>query len=616
MKTYLHLILSAAICLLLPYLAHSQNPAMRLMPNPDMAPFYHGVASGDPLPDRVIIWTRVTVPDPSASVDWRMATDTGMTNVVQTGSATTDATRDFTVKVDVVGLQPNTTYYYDFTHDGCHTIMGRTKTLPTGDVDSMRFAIVSCSNMGHGYFNAYNRITARNDIDAVIHLGDYIYEYGDGEFGSVRNLVPANEILTLNDYRMRHADYKLDADLRNLHQQYPFITVWDDHETANDSWTGGAANHTEGTEGLFVNRRSYSTQAYYEWMPIRQPDAAEPQRIYRQFKVGNLIDLHMLDTRLEGRDEQTAYGATINTSPTRELMGVPQFNWFCHNLQTSTAQWQIIGNQVMMAPLKALGQVLNPDQWDGYPAERQRLYDTLVQHNIKNFVVLTGDIHTSWANDLPLGNYNANNQTGSVGVEFVITSVTSTGFPISVPNIVISSSNPHNKYFELTKHGYGILDVNKQRVQNEWYFVDKVDAPSTTETFAAARYCNNNSKFLQTAAAPALPNPSKYAIKAPFNTCFHTNTTGLYTNALLALDVYPNPLTADMLTVRYYVREPQNITFQLTDMQGRILVSQLIGRQDMGLKYEKVAIPALPSGGYIINIVSEKGSLTKQVGKL
>ena len=245
----------------------------------DLKPFYHGVASGDPLSDRVIIWTRVT-PDTATHVEvnWTMATDTAFQNIVGEGQVTTSAENDFTVKVDVSGLSPATTYYYYFTALEGNSVIGRTRTTPTSDeVDHVRFAVVSCSNYQAGYFHAYRNIGNRRDLDAVIHLGDYIYEYGSGEgtygFDSALNRenVPSTEIIELADYRTRYSLYRLDPDLRKAHQQHPFIAVWDDHETANDAYTDGAENHNQG-EGEWTDRKSAALKAYYEWMPVRDFD--------------------------------------------------------------------------------------------------------------------------------------------------------------------------------------------------------------------------------------------------------------------------------------------------------------------------------------------------------
>jgi alkaline phosphatase D len=312
--------------------------------DPLLYPFYHGVASGDPLSDRVILWTRVTddtLTVDSVQVDWRIATDTSMNNIVNSGSGYAKASKDWTFKVDATGLQPNTWYYYDFNGLGWSSLRGRTKTAPVGDIDSVRFAIVSCSNWEHGYFHAYKHLKDRNDFDCVLHLGDYIYEYETGGFSAniaERVNEPTHEIITLEDYRLRYSHYRLDSDLRDLHQQFPFINIWDDHETANDSYIDGADNHDPGTEGSWVDRKAGATQAYHEWLPIRSPNATNTQ-IYRKFAWGDLIDLHMLDTRLEARVVQNSSAAD---DPNRPLLGTTQFDWLTNNLQTSTARWNIL----------------------------------------------------------------------------------------------------------------------------------------------------------------------------------------------------------------------------------------------------------------------------------
>lgn len=274
--------------------------------DPELYPFYHGVASGDPLSDRVIIWTRVTPENGSSvSVDWKICTDVNLTQVVNSGTVLTGEQQDFTVKIDVTGLQPGTTYYYGFSTLGRNSLTGRTKTAPS-DANNLKFAVVSCSNFQHGYFSAYKYISERNDLNAVIHLGDYIYEYEAGEFSSDevnRPHVPENEMVSLDDYRVRHSLYKLDPDLRAVHQQHPFITVWDDHEFANDAFKDGAQNHQPDTEGPWDERKNNAWKSYFEWMPIRE-NSKSPNSIYRKIQYGNLVDLIMLDTRIEDRDEQ------------------------------------------------------------------------------------------------------------------------------------------------------------------------------------------------------------------------------------------------------------------------------------------------------------------------
>ncbi|MBL4735767.1 MAG: alkaline phosphatase D family protein [Flavobacteriales bacterium] len=478
----------------------------------DLQPFYHGVASGDPLQTQVIIWTRVT-PDSSittVSVDWRVATDTNMTNIVASGTMSTTDSVDFTVKVDVTGLSANTWYYYEFTALGRSSLIGRTKTAQTGDNPQVRFAVVSCSSFESGYFNAYARITARNDIEAVLHLGDYIYEYEAGGYsGNItgRDVEPTNEIVTLADYRTRMSHHHLDHDLRRLHQSYPFINVWDDHETANNSWQGGAGNHDPGTEGPWADRKSAAIQAYFEWLPLRKPDPGDDERIYRKFSYGDLVDLYMLDTRIHGRDEQVGTTSPSLQDSSRSILGPQQYNWLVGKMDSSTAQWQILGQQVMVTRLEAFGTPVNDDQWDGYPIERQILFNDIDNKNINNVVVLTGDIHTSWANDLPFHpsvTYVPSTGAGSMGVEFVTPSITSPGSPGGITPALVMSQNPHIKYVDLTQNGYYVLDITKTRAQADFYYVPTIATVDITEAYAESWYANDLDGFVQGTNTPSV----------------------------------------------------------------------------------------------------------------
>ncbi len=513
------------ICMAIVLFANAQNRSQLL---PQLAPFYHGVASGDPTTSAVIIWTRVTTQNPTAVVNWKVATDVNLLNIVKSGTAYTDAGKDFTVKVDVTGLQPNTTYYYEFETENKFSLTGRTKTIPTGTVNNVRLAIVSCSNYAEGYYNAYKAIKDRNDVDAVIHLGDYIYEYGNGEYGNLFNLQPPTEILTLADYRLRYNYNKLDTNLLRLHQQYAFITIWDDHESADNAYKNGANNHTEGTEGAWVDRKAFSIKAYREWMPIRDEINTLSDVIYRGFKFGNLADISFLDTRITGRDLQLAQntvGAMQDQS--RNLMGPTQLSWFKNRIDNTTSQWKIIAQQVMVAPLRASAVPINMDQWDGYEGERNRVYDIIRPKN--NVVVLTGDIHTSWANDLPESNpltpYVPGNAAtpcmNSLGAEFVITSVTSPGLAVlqnaGTGPAAIMSGNPHMKYIELASHGFGILDITPQRAQHEWYFLSTITSPIFTSSFAKAFAVNNNEKCVNEVLTPSIPTADKITTQAPNN---------------------------------------------------------------------------------------------------
>jgi alkaline phosphatase D len=602
------------------YCLSAQGPtsAGRAALDPAYAPFYHGVASGDPLPNNVIIWTRITSLDNTVNVGWQVAADTTFNTLVQSGSLTTDSSRDYTVKVDVGGLQPGTWYYYRFNALGKNSLIGRTRTADIGDNDSLRFAVVSCSNFQAGFFNAYKHIAERNDLAAVIHLGDYIYEYpagGYGFFGDTNsNHVPATEILTLSDYRIRHSQYKLDPDLRKCHQQYPFIAVWDDHESANDAYKDGAENHSSATEGSWLDRKSVAVKSYFEWMPIRETNGADS--IYRTLKYGDLADLILIDTRLEGREEQAA-GAndpSLN-DPSRTLLGTQQLSWFKDKLSASTSRWKLIGNQVMVSPLIFNSTPFNLDQWDGYPKERANIFGHIKSNNIKNVVFLTGDIHTSWGNDLPdtLANYVSSSGAGSIAVEYVCTSVTSPGLTgignTFVP--ILRGANPYMKYIDLEKKGYLLLDLNKQRTQGDWVFVNTVTNKNFTTSVGGSWYTDNNLTFLRQASSPVAPklNP------APFAPAIRSSV-GLndFSTIGVVVSCYPNPVD-DEVNVQYYLYTTSIVAIDVYDMQGKLCYSGKEIRTS-GLFEANVPMEKLKSGVYTLSIKADgKAFYSKQIVK-
>lgn len=589
---------------------HPGNIAARTNLDTRFAPFYHGVASGDPLPNGVILWTRVTPDSPGpVTVNWQVALDTGMTNTVQSGNVTTDDNSDYTVKVDVSGLQPATWYYYQFEVNGRYSLVGRTYTAPMGDADSLRFALVSCSRYARGYFNVYGRLAQRNDVHAILHLGDYIYEDGDS---SDRQHDPDHEIIDLDDYRMRHSQYKMDEDLRCLHQMYPVISVWDDHETANNSWKNGAENH-QSNEGSWSDRKASGIQAYYEWMPIRQVDPNNQERIYRTVSYGDLMDLYMLDTRLIGRDEQVLGGGIDD--PNRNLLGPDQLGWLSNEMGNTGAQWKVLGQQVMMAPLEIFGFPFNTDQWDGYRAERQRVYDSILTKNIEDVVVLTGDIHTFWANDLPGDNYDAGSGSGSVGVEFVVTSVTSAngGFPVGQG--LIQLANPHMKYINLADHGYIIMDVNKTRLQGDFYIMDDIQTPQTYgDSEGPHWYVNHQERHLRESSSAATASPSVNALQPSKNPPNAAVSTQDPAGHIAFLGVYPNPTVQDFV-LNYYLHKGGSVTLTLMDLTGKTLLQKEMGAQKPGLHYQQFEMSEVPAGAYLLQVRTPEGEATRRVIK-
>ncbi|MBB1437405.1 alkaline phosphatase D family protein [Shewanella sp. SG41-4] len=518
--------------------------------------FLQGVASGDPAADAVILWTRVT-PDVEGdiTVSWEVATDSNFSQVVTNGQTITNQNRDYTVKVDAVGLEAGQQYFYRFKAGDTVSEIGQTRTLPQGSVASVKLAVMSCANFPAGYFNVYEMAAQQNDLDAVVHLGDYLYEYARGEYASEhaaelgREVLPAGELFLLDDYRTRYSQYRSDASLQKLHAKVPFITVWDDHEVANDTWKEGAENHNDG-EGDFDQRKQAALQAYFEWLPIRPWSEGNHEEIYRSFNYGNLVDLHMLDTRVLARDKQLEYSQYIDattgafnsstfladvTDTNRTLLGQTQLLWLQQTLLQSTAKWQVLGQQVLMgkmlmpaaiatqqmsipqfAELAGLAQLAgraqagdptltaeelaylqanqakltpeviallqlpaipyNLDAWDGYAYEREVILATAksLQHNL---VVIAGDTHNAWANDL------TDSGGDIVGIEFATSSVSSPGLEyylglsdaeMPATEAAIVGLIADLKYANLKDRGYLLLTFTENEVRSDWQYVDTI----------------------------------------------------------------------------------------------------------------------------------------------
>lgn len=490
------------------------------------AAFNHGVASGDPTQDRVIIWTRITPEQPGpVPVSWSVSRDAAFKDVVQRGVFDTGPERDYTVKVDVTGLEAGQVYYYWFWAGAATSPGGATRTLPTGDITEFKFAIASCSNWPFGYFNAYREMATRNDVHAIVHLGDYIYEYGASGYGGAvgkelgRNHEPAHEIVSLDDYRRRHAQYKSDPDLQAAHAFAPWFCTWDDHESTNNSYRTGAENHQPETEGDWTVRKAAAVQAYLEWMPVRDPAPGRPREaIWRKFDIGSLATLFLLESRLVGRDidltfdeiwrapmeERVAAAAALKAKvddPNRTMLGAEQEAWLTAGLKESVdsgRKWQVLGNQVTMAKIKApnyerglapeqyekisasgkrfwstasYGFEWNLDSWSGFPAARDRLYAGAKAANAR-LVTLTGDTHTAWANEL-------HDKDGfRLGVEFACTSVTSNGSGDSMPfreiNWLMTEANDDVVYYNAFDKGYTVVTLKPDQVEADYIKVSTV----------------------------------------------------------------------------------------------------------------------------------------------
>lgn len=511
---------------------------------PSSVRFTHGVASGDPAADGAILWTRATPAEIDAAQDialtWHVAAlDGGDAIGLRTGRVTARAARDFTAKVDVTGLRPGREYRYWFeTAAGERSPEGRFRTLPRGRIEDLVLAVVSCQLYPGGLYNAYDAIAKSERLDAVLHLGDYIYEYGADGYGTKtghqlgRLPEPAHEIVSLADYRQRHAQVKRDPDMQAAHARAAFICVWDDHEVANDGWVGGAENHQPAQEGDWGKRKAAAMQAYFEWMPIRDPKPGQPwAAINRSFDFGDLATIVMLESRLLARSQQVhAKGETAEPSeyaammaerarPDRALLGPGQMDWVERTLTGSVKAgrpWQVIGSQVVMARIdgpdleKQMGPAgfatltknlsdgerahlreaqagyraglpLNFDSWDGYPAERERLYAAFARAG-SHPVVVSGDSHAAWANDL----YDAKGNL--VAAEFGGTAITSPSWGDLMPGIgrEIAAANPKVvRFCDQDAKGYLHLTLTREAATARFMTVSTVLAKPYDQACAA-----------------------------------------------------------------------------------------------------------------------------------
>lgn len=519
--------------------------------------FTHGVASGDPLSDSVILWTRFVGGD--GRIAWEVAEDDGFARVAQRGQARASFANDFCVKVDARGLQPGRVYFYRFLSGSGPSLTGRTRTAPASGGERFTVALFSCSNFPFGYFHAYGHAAAREDIDLAVHVGDYMYEYPRGVYPSEAEAVagrlidPIGETVRVADYYQRYATYHSDPDLLALRQMKPMSVVWDDHELTNDAWREGAQNHQPEVEGTWPDRVAAASKAYFDWMPIRRPDPRAP-RIYRHLDWGDLARILLLDTRYIGRDKQLDYrtdllprmaqgGAeaiaaatefrdTMLNNPDRTLLGAAQERWFAETLAGSKARsqiWQVIAQQLVTgeqvaaqgmarflpdsAPqstrqwiaageqLGALGMPWNLDSWGGYPAARARLLDACVA-NANNAVVLSGDSHNCWLNTMRVGERVA-------AIEFAGGSVSSPGFERTLSaagagerEAAMRASNPNLNWCDLTHRGYSTLSFTRTACEAAWHAFADVRSPAAHEP-AVTRL---------TAPASAAAGPGGWAI--------------------------------------------------------------------------------------------------------
>jgi alkaline phosphatase D len=468
-------------------------------------PFQLGVASGDPLANSVILWTRLApAPIDGGGMDpipyeltWEVANDDQFADIVQTGISVADPNLAHTVHVDVTGLEPAREYFYRFIVGSEVSQVGRTKTAPAMGqaVDAIRFGYASCSNYEHGYFGGY-RAMAEQNLDVILHLGDYIYEYGPDEY-HVREpenfrLHTGAEIVALQDYRNRFALYHTDPDLQLAHASAPWVVTWDDHEVENNYADLISENNDQST--IFAQRRADAYQAYYEHMPLRPSSmpVGPDLTLYRKLNFGDLLEFQVLDSRQYRSDQPSGDGAFVRSpasvDPATTLLGPEQERWLLQNLSASTSTWNVLAQQIMMAETyfpvaDGEAQDYYNDSWGGYPAARERILAHLLNNPISNPVVLTGDIHTAWANDLKADWEDNASQT--IATEYVTTSITAGGMTPSDFGAEYKNAFPYIKYFDGRHGGFTIAEVTAETWKNDFYNVDNMEDYNSPVTRSA-----------------------------------------------------------------------------------------------------------------------------------
>jgi len=475
--------------------------------------FAHGVASGEPLSDGFVIWTRV---QEATDVDWEVSINSEFEVITASGNYKAISENDFTVNIDVSGLKPYTVYYYRFRSGEHVSTVGRTKTLPILVEQSVRFAQVSCAKYNAGFFNAYAAIAKRNDIDFLLHLGDYIYEASNNPPGSQtpgadigRPFKPDHECKSLEDYRLRYQQYRSDPDVQKMHASLPIFPMVDDHEIADGTWRDGADEHDETRDGPWSLRKQAALKARSEWLPLRKNFSDHPNRLFRGIQISNLIDLMLLDTRTM-RDRPVAPPEMYLEG--RSALGELQRDWLYSSIENSQSRWCFIANPSVMSStspdrideksrlallklklIAANGVDPDWDQWDGYPHERKELMAVLSKKK-GNLIVLSGDIHASFVFKLKCGSQPLDSEP--IGFEFVAPSITSQNFDDKMKWEPRTLSHEYEEallellpsalWCDIDSHGYNVIDVNQDRVQVEYWHVQTVLQRSDSEQMGSS----------------------------------------------------------------------------------------------------------------------------------
>jgi len=594
------------ICCYFSQLVFAQLPA-NMYSDAAYSPFLYGVASFEPTESQVIIWTHIT-PDSATqapiSVDWQMARDSNFVNIVQSGTDTASVNKDWTVAVDVASLDSYTTYYYRFqAPNGNYTRKGRTRTAPAATsttVNHIRMSVISCSSVYSGFFNSYQQVAQRLDLDAVIHLGDYIYDFVDAdEEVRVPTPYPVSPT-TKEDWRERQRYYLLDPDLRAARQVHPWIVIWDNHDTEY----GGTA--TQAAE---------SREAFLEYVPMRLQTPTDTKKIYRKFSYGSLLDIFMTDILLY-RD--------VDNLPSGDpsILGANQYTWLTTELQNSTAKWKLVGNQKMMCgwsvanlpvffPTIGNGSVLDPNSWDGYDAARDRLLDFIENNNIDNVMVLSGDAHVSMASDLhqdPGGSsYNSGTGAGSVAVEFLPTSITRGNFDeMGYPGWVVSgvetymaSANPNQVFSNIVDHGYGILDMKPDSAIAEFWYMD-ILSQTTTQTFERGLLLKDTENHWHRTNMSSPTPPKDYSLTI--------NTQKIEALASsVQMKVFPNP-SEGKYTLNFELKKSEELTISVLDIATGQVLHSISNELYLANDAQQITfdISKLPAGSYFLRLKGEE----------
>ncbi len=620
-------------CFSIASLHATDYPNDRSVLDSTIQPFYHGVASGDPLTDRVIIWTRVTTDSATVLVKWRVATDTGMLNIVGQGVISTDSSKDYTVKKDVTGLIPNTYYYYEFEALGRYSQRGRTKTTSVGDLTDFRIAVVNCSNYSFGYFNAYDAVRVRNDVDMVIHLGDYIYEDGLRRGTSAidtihRRTFPEYDAFDLVSYRQRYAWYRLDPSLRDLHQQFPMVVIWDDHEFANDAFADTSAYHNPATQGSWAIRKANAIRVYKEWIPMRE-DPTRTNIINWTQKIGNLADIIYTEDRIEKKDVNSSQqGLDLIThvenleydTPDKPMHGFTQLEWIPEQIKKSTATWKVLANQVVFSNYVYKQTLLglsfpwhSAAGWDIYPLDRKKVLDTINYYNIKNMVVLSGDIHIAMTFDIPNGvvPYNPTTGEGSAGVEFVGDNVVNGGI-FGGQQSYMYANNQHLRYVNPVSTGYYVLDLTPTSACADYWETDLTGLLSPSLKLLGTWCTKVNENHLKLYSGPTY-TPRVFPALVSENPRNNGLSVGVKNNQnqVELMSIYPNP-TQNYLRFQYFMKSPETLSVSVYDILGNEIKTVDYGRQSGGLHQDAILIMDLPAAEYILTFKTESSTVSRK----